>query len=132
LRKQYPEEELDGGDSGTLYVGEKGVIFTGTYGDKMHIVPWRKMRETPEPPKTLPRPKDIFTDFIEACRAGRTDTGVSFDYGTRLTEFAVLGNLAQQAGEGKKVEWDGPTMRVKNLPELNQWVKRDYRKGWQV
>jgi predicted dehydrogenase len=132
LRKQYPEEELDGGDSGTLYVGEKGVIFTGTYGDKMHIVPWKKMRETPEPPKTLPRPKDIFTDFIEACRAGRTDTGVSFDYGTRLTEFAVLGNLAQQAGEGKKVEWDGPNMRVKNLPELNHWVKRDYRKGWQV
>jgi predicted dehydrogenase len=132
LRKQYPEEELDGGDSGTLYVGDKGVIFTGTYGDKMHIVPWKKMRETPEPPKSLPRPKDIFTDFIEACRAGKTDTAVDFDYGTRLTEFAVLGNLAQQAGEGKKVEWDGPNMRVKNMPELNQWVKRDYRKGWQV
>lgn len=132
LRKQYPDEELDSGDSGTLYVGEKGVIFTKTYGDKMHIVPWDKMRETPEPPKTLPRPKDIFTDFIEACRAGKTDTAVSFDYGTRLTEFAVLGNLAQQAGEGKKVEWDGPNMKVTNLPELNQWVKRDYRKGWQV
>lgn len=132
LRKQYPDEELDSGDSGTLYVGEKGVIFTGTYGDKMHIVPYKKMHETPEPPKILPRPKDIFTDFIEACRAGKTDTAVSFDYGTRLTEFAVLGNLAQRAGEGKKVEWDGPNMRVTNLPELNQWVKRDYRKGWQV
>jgi len=132
LRKQYPDEELDSGDSGTLYVGEKGVIFTGTYGDKMHIVPWAKMQETPEPPKTLPRPKDIFTDFIEACRAGKTETAVSFDYGTRLTEFAVLGNLAQQAGEGKKVEWDGPNMRVKNLPELNHWVKRDYRPGWKV
>ncbi|MBE0544860.1 MAG: Gfo/Idh/MocA family oxidoreductase [Verrucomicrobia bacterium] len=132
LRKQYPEEELDGGDSGTLYVGEKGVIYTATYGDKMHIVPWDKMRATPEPPKTLPRPKNIFTDFIEACRAGQNDTAVSFDYGTRLTEFAVLGNLAQQAGEGKKVEWDGPNMRVTNLPELNRWVKPDYRKGWRV
>ena len=132
LRKQYPDEELDGGDSGTLYVGEKGVIFTATYGDKMHIVPWDKMKEVPEPPKTLPRPKNIFTDFIEACRAGKTDTAVSFDYGTRLTEFAVLGNLAQHVGEGKKVEWDGPNMKVTNLRELNQWVKRDYRKGWKV
>ncbi|MCW5553828.1 MAG: Gfo/Idh/MocA family oxidoreductase [Verrucomicrobiae bacterium] len=132
LRKQYPEEELDGGDSGTLYVGEKGVIYTATYGDKMHIVPWAKMRETPEPPRTLPRPKNIFTDFIEACRAGRNDTAVSFDYGTRLTEFAVLGNLAQQAGEGKKVEWDGPNMNVTNMPELNRWVKPEYRPGWRV
>jgi hypothetical protein len=132
LRKQYPDEELDGGDSGTLYVGEKGTIFTATYGDKMHIVPWDKMRATPEPPKTLPRPKNIFVDFIEACRAGKTETAVSFDYGTRLTEFAVLGNLAQHVGEGKKVEWDGKNMKVTNLRELNQWVKRDYRKGWRV
>ena len=132
LRKQYPDEELDRGDSGTLYVGEKGVIFTGTYGDKMHIVPWEKMKETPQPARTLPRPKDIFTDFIEACRAGKTETAVSFDYGTRLTEFAILGNLAQHVGEGKKVEWDGPNMKVTNIPELNRWVKRPYRKGWQT
>jgi len=132
LRKQYPDEELDSKDSGTLYVGDKGVIYTATYGDRMHIVPYEKMQQAPKPPKTLPRPKDIFTDFIEACRAGRTDTAASFEYGTRLTEFSILGNLAQHVGEGKKLEWDGPNMKVTNLPALNQWVKRDYRKGWQV
>ncbi len=132
LKKQYPDEELDSGDSGTIYVGERGIIYTGTYGDRMHIVPMEKMSETPQPPKTLPRPKDIFTDFIEACRGGKTETAVSFEYGTRLTEFAILGNLAQRAGEGKKVEWDGPNMKVKNIPELNQWVNREYRKGWRA
>ena len=132
LRKQYPDEELDRGDSGTLYVGEKGVIFTGTYGDKMRIVPREKMKETPQPAKTLPRPKDIFTDFIEACHAGKTGTAASFDYGTRLTEFSILGNLAQHVGEGKKVEWDGPNMKVTNIPDLNHWVKRAYRTGWQT
>jgi hypothetical protein len=35
-------------------------------------------------------------------------------------------------GVGKKVMWDGPKMKVTNLTELNAWVKRDYRKGWQV
>ncbi|MSU59179.1 MAG: Gfo/Idh/MocA family oxidoreductase [Pedosphaera sp.] len=132
LLKQYPDEELDAGDSGSLYVGEKGVIFTGTYGDKMHILPWAKMKETPEPPKTLPRPKGIFVDFLDAVRAGKTETSVSFDYGTRLTEFALLGNLAQHAGAGKKVMWDGPNMKVTNLKELNAWVKRPARKGWQA
>ncbi len=132
LLKKYPDEELDSGDSGTIYVGEKGVIFTGTYGDKMHIVPWEKMRETPAPPKTLPRPKGIFQDFLEAVRAGKTETAADFNYGTRLTEFTLLANLAMHAGAGKKVMWDGPGMRVTNLPELNAWVKRDYRKGWQA
>ena len=131
--KQYPEEKLADGDGGTLYVGEKGVIYTGTYGDHMHVVPFAKMKEMPVPPKTLPRfPKGIFADFVETCRAGRTDTAVPFEYGTRLTEFVLLGNLAQHAGEGKKVEWDGPNMKVTNLPELNQWVKRPYRQGWEI
>jgi len=132
LLKKYPDEELDSGDSGTIYVGEKGIIFTGTYGDKMHILPWGKMKETPAPPKTLPRPKGIFNDFLDAVRAGKTETAASFDYGTRLTEFSLLGNLAMKAGKGHKVMWDGPGMKVTNLPELNAWVKRDYRKGWQL
>jgi predicted dehydrogenase len=132
LREKYPDEELDSKDSGTLYVGDKGVIYTETYGNRMHIVPYDKMQETPKPPTTLPRPKDIFTDFIEACRAGKTETAASFEYGTRLTEFAILGNLAQHVGEGSKLEWDGPNMRVTNQPALNAWVKREYRQGWQV
>jgi predicted dehydrogenase len=132
LRKQYPDEGLDAGDSGTLYVGEKGVIFTGTYGDKMHVVPWEKMRETKAPEKSLPRPKNVFADFLDAVREGRKDTAVPFDYGTRLTEFAILGNLAMKAGANKKVMWDGPNMKVTNLPELNEWVKRPYREGWKL
>lgn len=132
LRKKYPDEELDSGDSGSLYVGEKGVIFTGTYGDKMHIVPREKMQTVSEPPRTLPRPKPIFVDFLDAVRAGRKATAVDFDYGTRLTEFALLGNLAMHAGVGRKVMWDGPGMKVTNLKALNRWVKRTPRKGWRA
>jgi len=132
LREKYPNDELDKSDSGTLYVGEKGIIYTATYGNRMHVVPMEQMEATPQPPKTLPRPKSVVTDFLDACRAGSKETAVSFDYGTRLTEFAILGNLAQHAGQGKKVNWDGPNMKVTNLPELNAWVQRDYRKGWQL
>lgn len=128
LQKQYPEEEFE--TNGTLYVGEKGVIYTGCYGGRMHIVPMEKMKQTPEPPKTLTRPKDVFTDFIQACLENRTDTAAGFAYGTKLTEFTLLGNLAQYAGVGQKVEWDGPGMKVTNLPELNRWVKREPRSGW--
>jgi hypothetical protein len=132
LQKQYPDEDLDNNDSGTLYVGDKGIIYTETYGKRMHIVPQEKMDATPPPPVTLPRPKDIFADFLEACHAGKSETSVPFEYGARLTEFAILGNLAQHAGVGRKVEWDGPNMKVSNIAELNQWVKLKGRDGWKV
>jgi hypothetical protein len=96
----------------------------------MHIVPMEKMKEFPAPPKTLPRPKNVVMDFLDAIRERRTDTAVGFDYGTRLTEFSILGNLAQRAGEGKKLEWDGPKMKVTNFKEMNAFVTRKYRKGW--
>jgi predicted dehydrogenase len=130
LKKKYPDEKFE--DNGTLYIGDKGILYTGTYGNNMRLVPQKLMSQTPGPPKTLPRPSGSFADFMRACKEGRTDTAASFDYSARLTEFTLLGNLAQHAGAGNPVEWDGPNMKVTNLPELNQWVKRDYRKGWQI
>jgi len=131
LLKQYPDEEIDKPDSGTLYVGENGVLYTGTYGGKFNLLPFEKMQQLQDKiPRTLPRPKNVMTDFLEAIREGKKDTAASFDYGAQLTEFTLLGNLAQHAGIGKKVEWNGPHMKVTNLPELNQWVNREYRKGW--
>ena len=128
--KQYADEELDTPDSGTLYVGEKGILYTGTYGGRMHILPMERMNQIKQPPRTLLRSKNVMADFLNAAREGKKQTAASFDYGARLTEFTLLGNLAQYAGVGKKVEWDGPNMKVTNIPELNQWVKRPYREGW--
>jgi hypothetical protein len=69
---------------------------------------------------------------VKACKEGRTDTAAGFGYSARLTELILLGNLAQRAGQGKAVDWDGASMKVTNLDDLNQWLKRDNRKGWQI
>jgi hypothetical protein len=29
-----------------------------------------------------------------------------------------------------KLNWDGPNMKITNLPEANQLLQREYRKGW--
>ena len=134
LLKKYPDEDfIKSSDSGTLYVGEKGVLYTGTYGGKFHILPMERMSEFEHIPRTLPRlPKggNIMTDFLGAVRTGRKETHASFDYGARLTEFIILANLAQHAGVGQTVQWDGPGMKVTNIPELNNWVNRPCRNGW--
>jgi len=133
LQKQYPDEEMDRPDSGTLYVGEKGILYTATYGNKFHILPLEKMEEVQSKvPRTLKRPKgeNVMDDLLDAVREGRKETAASFDYGARLTEFTLLGNLAQHAGVGKTIEWDGSNMKVTNVAELNQWLRRPPRKGW--
>jgi hypothetical protein len=32
----------------------------------------------------------------------------------------------------KKLEWDGNAMKIRNLDAANQFVGRDYRKGWEL
>ena len=130
LRKQYPDDDLDASDSGTLYVGDKGILYTATYGNKFHVVPREKMSSITPPPKSLARPKDVMTDFLNAIRSGKKETAASFEYGAQLTEFTLLGNLAQHAGVGQKLSWDGPNMQVTNARDLNRWLKRTPRQGW--
>ncbi|QDU25078.1 Inositol 2-dehydrogenase/D-chiro-inositol 3-dehydrogenase [Anatilimnocola aggregata] len=130
LVAKYPEQKFD--SNGTIYVGEKGMLYTGTYGGSMRIVSPEQMKATPAPAKTLPRPSSVGSDFLRAVREGKNDTASHFDYSAKLTEFTLLGNLAQRAGVGNPVQWDGPNMRVTNLTDLNQWVKIENREGWRV
>lgn len=46
--------------------------------------------------------------------------------------FVLTGHLAMNAGVGKKLEWDVEKMHCTNVPEINQYVRRSYRKGWEV
>jgi predicted dehydrogenase len=128
LHKQYPDEEF--GSNGTLYVGERGIIYTGI-GDHMRVLPAEKMKTIPKPPQLLPRPKNIFVDFIQACQEKRTDTASPFEYGARLTEFVLTGNLAQIAGVGRKLDWEAAAMKVHDHSELDPFIQRKNRTGWE-
>jgi predicted dehydrogenase len=128
VRKEHPDEKFgDSTDNGTLYIGEKGILYTGCYGGGARVV-GKTENEMPKVPKT----PSISADFLSACREGRKETAAHFEYGARLTEMSILGNLAQHAGANKLVEWDGPGMKVTNLTELNAWIDRPYRQGWKV
>ncbi|GAH84550.1 unnamed protein product, partial [marine sediment metagenome] len=40
----------------------------------------------------------------------------------------LAGNVALRVG--KKIQWDGPNLKVTNLPEADDYIHREYRKGW--
>ena len=133
-------EELEPGrvmgndDSGVIFIGDKGKLMCGTYGDSPRIIPETKMQEYNRPPKTIRRVANG-TDgheqnWVEACKGGEPACS-NFDYSGPLTETVVMGNLAVRF-PGQKLEWDGENMKVLNVPEANEYVHRQYRNGWSL
>jgi predicted dehydrogenase len=118
---------------GTIYVGEKGHMYTGTYGEGVRILPEAKHKAFPAPDKTLPRARGgPVSDLLHAIKNGGTACSNFVDSAGPFAEFVLSGILAMNAGPGKKIEWDVAKMQCTNLPELNQYVRRTYRKGWEV
>jgi predicted dehydrogenase len=121
-------------DSGTFFMGDKGTIMTSTYTDTVRIIPESKMREYKQPAKTLRRvpggSQGHERNWIEACK-GNGEAVSNFDYSGPFTETVVMGNLAIRF-PGRKIEWDGPNMKVTNLPEANDLVTPKYREGWKL
>jgi hypothetical protein len=69
-------------------------------------------------------------DWLQACKGG-TPACSSFEYGARLCESVMLGNVALRAG--RVLEWDAPSMRATNAPEADPFLKQtSYRKGWEL
>jgi predicted dehydrogenase len=128
LAKEHGEKMT----GGTLYVGDKGYMFSGTYGDNPRIIPKSKHEAFPAPPKTIARSKHgVMGDFLAACK-GEEAASSNFDVSGPFTEFVLTGTLASRAGVGKKIEWDVTALKCTNLPEINRMVKRSYRKGWEI
>ena len=52
----------------------------------------------------------------------------NFDYAGPLTEAVLLGNVAIRAG--KRIDWDAANLRARDLAAADQYIHREYRKGW--
>lgn len=117
----------------TLFVGKKGLLrIQGTSGG-WQFLPEEKRKETSEPPKTIPRAHGgPIADLFDAIKNDGTPCSNFPDAASPLTAFVLTGHLAMYAGVGKKLEWDVEKMQCTNMPEINRYVRRDFRKGWEV
>jgi predicted dehydrogenase len=133
LRAPRPLELEDGRrmghvEGGSLFKGAEGKLVAGVYGEDPRLIPESRMKDYKRPPKTIPRVEGSHEqDWVRACKAGKK-AGADFEYSGLLTEICVLGNIAKRMDA--RIEWDGPGMKVTNLPEANQYVRTTYREGW--
>jgi hypothetical protein len=148
--------------SGFMFVGEKGAQISAYYGGNPWMpfgrepAPGAKVRGLPggwllpearfkdfkQPEPYLPRCErpDHYTEWVRQAKAGKKSiTPIEFACG--LTEFALLGTLAQRryttpAGaargrrEAKVLAWDSKAMKFTNDDAANTLVDTPYRKEW--
>ncbi len=121
------------GTNGALFVGSKGTILGQLEGEPRILEePLRKSFTPPPKAATRPVPSDLYhhLEWVEACLGSGKMPGSNFGYAGPLTETVLLGNFAVRTG--KRVEWDSANMICTNVPEANQYVSREYRKGWEL
>ncbi len=127
-----PGRKMGDGGGGVLYIGDKGILMHGTYGDNPRIIPETKMKEYKRPEKTIPRSPGIYLEWIEAIKTGKKST-TDFSYAGPLTETMLLGNVATRMKDKNTIlKWDPEKMEITNLDEANQYLKMEYREGWEL
>jgi len=74
---------------------------------------------------------------VDQCLQGGEPARSNFDWAGPLTEVVLAGNIAlkmerQLYEKGLKLHYDGPNMKVTNLPEANKSIRDEYREGWSL
>jgi predicted dehydrogenase len=113
-------------DQGSIYLGTKGILYA-PYIDAPKLLPAEQFKDVK---LVNPGGNDHYLQFVEACR-GNGKTSAPFDYSGPLTESVLLGCLATRFRD-RLLEWDTERLTVTNVPEANAFVRRPYRRGWEI
>ncbi|MCC6391203.1 MAG: Gfo/Idh/MocA family oxidoreductase [Bryobacterales bacterium] len=124
--KEFPAE-------GMMFVGDKGKIVSGFRVESPRLIPERRMRgyQAAETPRRRQRePGEIspgLRQWISACKGGQ-QSGGNFLNAWPISEAVNLYAVALRTR--RKLLYDASTMTITNVAEANQYLAREYRKGW--
>ena len=121
------------GGCGQAFVGTEGVIYLNDpYGSGAPQLFRKGKAVTPElVAPVYARVKGGPTQ--ELCRAirGEGPRPISNfeDHAGPLTEMVLAGNLALRLGQ--KIDWDAAKLEARGMPEVQKFIRRAYRAGWE-
>jgi len=124
-KRELGVEETPG--LGLLFVGDDGKLFADY--QKRVLLPKEKFADYQPPDQVIPKSAGHHLEWIQACKTG-SPTTCNFDYSGALTETVLLGNVAFRTG--KTLEWDAANLKAVGCPEADQYLRRDYRDGWEM
>ena len=113
-------------DQGSIYIGTEGVMYSPYIASPI-LLPAEKFKDYKMPAM---KGDDHYLQFVEAVRGNGT-TSAPFSYSGPLTEMVLLGCLATRFPK-TDLKWDTKALKVTNVEEANRFVRKTYRKGWEV
>jgi predicted dehydrogenase len=113
-------------DQGSVYIGTDGVLYS-PYIAAPILLPADQFKDYKVPKVGG---EDHYLQFVEACR-GNGKTSAPFSYSGPLTESVLLGCVATRFSK-TTLEWDADKLQMTNEKDANAFVRRKYRKGWEV
>jgi len=122
-------------DSGSILVGSKGIAYSpDDYGSEVFFSTGAVANGGSKLEKFKQNNQGDFgqkKEWVEAIKAGKPELALSnFSYAGLLTAAFLLGNVAIRTG--KPFSWDGEACQATDLPEAAKFVRREYRKGWDL
>lgn len=116
--------------SGMLLIGTRGTLYSDhDYAGSRRLLPTAAFANYQPPEPTLPRASGHHAEWLAACKGGPAAMS-NFDYAGPFTEMVLLGNVAMRVGG--RLAWDSANLRVTNSPAAAQYIKREYRRGWDL
>ena len=126
-RPQMLEPERKVPKGGITYYGSKETIMA-SHPPSTRIIPEARMKAFQRPEPFIERSPGHYKEWLNAIRGGKPASSDFAEYAASLTELVLLGNLAVRTG--KKIVWDAKNLKAKGCPEADQYIRREYRKGW--
>ncbi len=111
---------------GSVYIGEKGVLYS-PYIAAPVLLPAANYKGFKMPQM---KGDNHYLQFVEAVR-GNGKTSAPFSYSGPLTEMVLLGCLATRFPK-TDLKWDTKALKFTNNDKANAFVKKEYRKGFEV
>jgi len=130
MQAQRPDAPVPG--AGPLRGGQGGMVWIGTKGSyPAGRGPYsgQSTEPLPAPPQREWGREEVHKDWAVAVKAGK-QAPCKFGYAGPFTEAYQLGNIALRIGH--KIDWDPLTFRITNCEEANQYLRREYRRGWDL
>jgi len=123
------------GTNGLMLVGDDNAVLMSDW-NSWRIYPDERARQYGAPPKRLARSVGHHQEWIDACKGGPA-AGSNFDWAGPMTETILLGNVALRSQLREdltktKLEWNASELAFTNYSSANQFLKREYREGWNI
>jgi hypothetical protein len=132
LPDEIARHNVDMPIEGILFVGEKGMIMAEFMGENPQLYAQGKREPLfpPQPPEQGGNQERKETPpWLQAFKGGPQSPG-SFPNAGPISDAVTLGTVSLRAG--KKVLFDSDSVKITNDTEANQYLYREYRKGWEL